>query len=74
MKSDSSESLKSNEGKNIISSTLINVKSTKIAKSVFASREGTQVGGGTSNVLNALAAYLRYLEGTAQDDWQEYAG
>ncbi|XP_061353310.1 uncharacterized protein LOC133298086 isoform X2 [Gastrolobium bilobum] len=29
------------------------------------------VGGGTSNVLNALAAYLRYLEGTARDDWKE---
>ncbi|XP_038976891.1 uncharacterized protein LOC113461687 isoform X2 [Phoenix dactylifera] len=71
MKSDPSESLKSNEGKNIISSTLNNVKSTKIAKSVFASVEGTQVRGGTNNVLNALAAYLRYLEGTARDDWQE---
>nr|XP_029117485.1 uncharacterized protein LOC105034519 isoform X2 [Elaeis guineensis] len=71
MKSDPSESLKSNEGKNIISSTLNNVKSTKIAKSVFASGEGTQVGGGTNNALNALAAYLRYLEGTARDDWQE---
>ncbi|XWS61020.1 hypothetical protein CRYUN_Cryun07bG0089900 [Craigia yunnanensis] len=32
---------------------------------------GDIVGGGTNSVLNALAAYLRYLEGTARDDWQE---
>ncbi|KAJ6410681.1 hypothetical protein OIU84_007437 [Salix udensis] len=37
------------------------------------SKSGKQnvVGGGTNSVLNALAAYLRYLEGTARDDWQE---
>jgi len=40
--------------------------------SVFVTKEGNAVGGGTNNVLNALAAYLRYLEGTARDDWQEY--
>ena len=42
------------------------------SRSVFVTKEGTIVGGGTDNVLNALAAYLRYLEGTARDDWQEY--
>jgi len=40
--------------------------------SVFVTKEGNIVGGGTDSVLNALAAYLRYLEGTARDDWQEY--
>lgn len=66
MKSDSSESLKNNEGRNVISSTLNSVKCTK-----NESGEGTPVKGGTDHVLNALAAYLRYLEGTARDDWQE---
>ena len=41
--------------------------------SVFVTQKGNIVGGSTNNVLNALAAYLRYLEGTARDDWQEYA-
>ncbi|KAK0598107.1 hypothetical protein LWI29_031698 [Acer saccharum] len=40
-------------------------------KSVFFIRKGNIVGGGTNSVLNALAAYLRYLEGTARSDWQE---
>ncbi|XP_026380468.1 uncharacterized protein LOC113275229 isoform X1 [Papaver somniferum] len=40
-------------------------------KSVFASRTGNVVGGGTSVVLNALAGYLRYLEDTSKDDWRE---
>ncbi|PIA50064.1 hypothetical protein AQUCO_01300654v1 [Aquilegia coerulea] len=39
--------------------------------SVFLSREGTVVGGGTSVILNALGAYLRDLEGTSRGDWQE---
>ena len=43
----------------------------RVVDSVFVSRKGSSVGGGTSTVLNALAAYLRYLEGTARDDWQE---
>ncbi|KAL2550232.1 DNA photolyase [Forsythia ovata] len=40
-------------------------------KSAFVTRQGNLVGGGASIVLNALAAYLRYLEGTARDEWQE---
>ncbi|KAF8379290.1 hypothetical protein HHK36_028723 [Tetracentron sinense] len=43
-----------------------------LENSVFVSREGNLVGGGTDVVLNALAAYLRYLEGTTRNDWQEY--
>lgn len=44
----------------------------RIDKSVFITQRGSVVGGGTNSVLNGLAAYLRYLEGTARDDWQEY--
>lgn len=44
----------------------------KPEKSAFVTRQGNLVGGGASLVLNALAAYLRYLEGTARDEWQEY--
>ncbi|CAA3024300.1 Hypothetical predicted protein [Olea europaea subsp. europaea] len=43
----------------------------KPEKSAFVTRQGNLVGGGASLVLNALAAYLRYLEGTARDEWQE---
>ncbi|KAK7854879.1 pheophytinase [Quercus suber] len=43
----------------------------KLDKSAFVTQKGNIVGGGTDTVLNALAAYLRYLEGTARDDWQE---
>ncbi|CAK9161064.1 unnamed protein product [Ilex paraguariensis] len=39
--------------------------------SVFLTQQGNMVGGGTNLVLNGLAAYLRYLEGTSRDDWQE---
>ncbi|KAK1366662.1 Photolyase/cryptochrome alpha/beta domain-containing protein [Heracleum sosnowskyi] len=42
----------------------------KPGNSVFVT-QGSSVGGGTGDVLNALAAYLRYLEGTVRDDWQE---
>lgn len=40
-------------------------------ESVFVTQSANIVGGGTTLVLNALAAYLRYLEGTARYDWQE---
>uniref|UniRef100_A0A2P2KGL4 Uncharacterized protein MANES_14G034100 n=1 Tax=Rhizophora mucronata TaxID=61149 RepID=A0A2P2KGL4_RHIMU len=40
-------------------------------KSVFVTQKGNTVGGGTSSILNGLAAYLRDLEGTARNDWQE---
>ncbi|MED6122827.1 hypothetical protein PIB30_043579 [Stylosanthes scabra] len=47
------------------------MQSRKSNDSVFVSQKGNAVGGGTNNVLNALAGYLRYFEGTACDDWQE---
>ncbi|XP_047325426.1 uncharacterized protein LOC124929176 [Impatiens glandulifera] len=40
-------------------------------KSLFAGQGKDLIGGGTEIVLDALAAYLRYLEGTVRDDWQE---
>ncbi|KAI3458274.1 hypothetical protein Pfo_014937 [Paulownia fortunei] len=43
----------------------------KSEKTAFVTSQGSLVGGGSSLVLNALAAYLRYLEGTARDEWQE---
>ncbi|KAJ8470631.1 hypothetical protein OPV22_024974 [Ensete ventricosum] len=65
--------LKMNRNQDIIkiSSTFNNVRSTKISNSMFVSQEGSMVKGGTNSVLNALTAYLRDLEGTARDDWQE---
>ncbi|KAL5073565.1 hypothetical protein RYX36_012549 [Vicia faba] len=47
------------------------IKSREPNESVFVTQKGNVVGGGTYSVLNALAGYLRYLEGTARDDWQE---
>lgn len=46
-------------------------QSRKPEKSAFITSQGSFVGGGANLVLNALAAYLRYLEGTARDEWQE---
>ncbi|CAN1842703.1 Pheophytinase, chloroplastic [Linum perenne] len=43
----------------------------KLKNTVFVTKEQNFIGGGSSSVLNGLAAYLRYLEGTARDDWQE---
>ncbi|KAK9059664.1 hypothetical protein SSX86_020368 [Deinandra increscens subsp. villosa] len=47
------------------------IKKKRLKKSAFVTKQGIFVGGGTSDVLNALGAYLRYFEGTARDDWQE---
>lgn len=46
----------------------------KVPNSVFVTIKRDTVAGGTEVVLNALAGYLRYLEGTSRDDWQEYVG
>uniref|UniRef100_A0A5B7B338 Photolyase/cryptochrome alpha/beta domain-containing protein n=1 Tax=Davidia involucrata TaxID=16924 RepID=A0A5B7B338_DAVIN len=62
-----SESRKSNQNNSIYK----RARSKRPEKSVFVTQRGNLVGGGTSVVLNALAAYLRYLEGTILDDWQE---
>ncbi|PKA60722.1 Cryptochrome DASH, chloroplastic/mitochondrial [Apostasia shenzhenica] len=43
----------------------------QLTKSVFDSHNGFEVKGGTEVALNALAAYLRYQEGTGRDDWQD---
>lgn len=43
----------------------------RLERSAFVTQQGNLVGGGTSVVLDALAAYLRYLEGTARYEWQE---
>ncbi|KAJ0968571.1 hypothetical protein J5N97_025488 [Dioscorea zingiberensis] len=58
--------------KNNKESSLV-IQKTQKAKSIGSlfAEGGNQVRGGTDVVLNALAAYLRYLEGTARDDWQE---
>ncbi|KAF6152606.1 hypothetical protein GIB67_013053 [Kingdonia uniflora] len=61
---------KANEG-NEVDSNFKRRKVRKLESSLFISKEGNVVGGGTHIVLNALAAYLRYLEGTSRDDWQE---
>lgn len=44
----------------------------KRAGSFFVTKNANVVCGGPTTVLNALGAYLRYLEGTALDNWQEY--
>ncbi|CAI9771843.1 unnamed protein product [Fraxinus pennsylvanica] len=54
-----------------LESSSYKTKQLRPEKSAFVTRQGKLVGGGASLVLNALAAYLRYLEGTARDEWQE---
>ncbi|KAI3735168.1 hypothetical protein L6452_14657 [Arctium lappa] len=54
-----------------LNSLTTQTKEKKLNKSAFITKQGNVVGGGTSDVLNALAAYLKYLEGTTRDDWQE---
>ncbi|EPS74310.1 hypothetical protein M569_00444, partial [Genlisea aurea] len=46
-------------------------KRRKPQESAFITSQEKSVGGGATRVLNAFAAYLRYLEGTARDEWQE---
>ncbi|XP_038875211.1 uncharacterized protein LOC120067727 isoform X2 [Benincasa hispida] len=42
-----------------------------MGKSIFSTERGKNLmRGGTEDVLNALAAYIRYNEGTSRDDWQ----
>lgn len=63
--------LPNNQIKGSLSNTYKQENRKKRGNSVFVT-QGSSVGGGTGDVLNALAAYLRYLEGTMRDDWQEY--
>ncbi|TVU10157.1 hypothetical protein EJB05_43668 [Eragrostis curvula] len=43
----------------------------RIINSMFASESSLEVRGGTEITLDALAAYLKYLEGTGKASWQE---
>ncbi|PWZ14616.1 Pheophytinase, chloroplastic [Zea mays] len=43
----------------------------RIINSKFASENSLEVSGGTEITLDALAAYLKYLEGTGNASWQE---
>ncbi|CAN6218506.1 unnamed protein product [Urochloa humidicola] len=68
----SNTSLSSTNGENIEDITIDSDKSgRKIMNSMFASESSLEVRGGTDITLDALAAYLRYLEGTGNASWQE---
>lgn len=46
-------------------------RTERMGKSFFSTQRGKNfMRGGTEGVLNALAAYIRYNEGTSRDDWQ----
>ncbi|CAN6167774.1 unnamed protein product [Urochloa humidicola] len=64
--------LSSTDGENIEDITIDSDKSgRKLMNSMFASESSLEVRGGTDITLDALAAYLRYLEGTGNASWQE---
>ncbi|XP_007038428.2 PREDICTED: uncharacterized protein LOC18605386 [Theobroma cacao] len=65
------EKLSKPSGTNRNSLSVQSIERRRLDKSVFVTRKGDVVAGGTNSLLNASAAYLRYLEGTARDDWQE---
>ncbi|KAL0541990.1 hypothetical protein IC582_022075 [Cucumis melo] len=46
-------------------------RTERMGNSIFSTQRGKNfMMGGTEGVLNALAAYIRYNEGTSRDDWQ----
>lgn len=51
------------------SSRHVQVPSKKLENSMFVTTKGNSLGGGTSNALKTLGAYLRYLEGTERDHY-----
>ncbi|XP_074561653.1 uncharacterized protein LOC141817941 isoform X2 [Curcuma longa] len=70
-RTDPTENHDSHDRKSELTSTNLNNElGVKNSSSMFTTK-GSYVKGGTGVVLNALAAYLRYLEGTARDDWQQ---
>jgi hypothetical protein len=72
IKSSAATSSISNGG-SIEDTTMISGTSGRgIANSMFASETSLEVRGGTEMTLDALAAYLKYLEGTGNASWQEY--
>lgn len=69
----SNATLSTSNGENIEDITMDSGASgRRIINSMFASENSLQVRGGTDITLDALAAYLRYLEGTGNASWQEY--
>lgn len=69
----SNATLSTSNGENIEDITMDSGASRKrITNSMFASENSLEVRGGTDITLDALAAYLKYLEGTGNASWQEY--
>ncbi|XP_037435535.1 uncharacterized protein LOC119302601 isoform X3 [Triticum dicoccoides] len=68
----SNVSLSDGDGGNIEDiTTSAGASGRKIAGSMFASESSLEVRGGTDITLDALDAYLKYLEGTGKASWQE---
>ncbi|KAF7073843.1 hypothetical protein CFC21_078771 [Triticum aestivum] len=68
----SNVSLSDGDGENIEDiTTSAGAPGRKIAGSMFASESSLEVRGGTDITLDALDAYLKYLEGTGKASWQE---
>ncbi|VAI34998.1 unnamed protein product [Triticum turgidum subsp. durum] len=68
----SNVSLSDGDGGNIEDiTTSAGASGRKIAGSMFASESSLEVRGGTDITLDALEAYLKYLEGTGKASWQE---
>lgn len=68
----SNVSLSDSDGGNIEDiTTSAGASGRKIAGSMFASESSLEVRGGTDITLDALDAYLKYLEGTGKASWQE---
>ncbi|WVZ65666.1 hypothetical protein U9M48_014989 [Paspalum notatum var. saurae] len=68
----SNTTLSTSNGENIADISIDSGPSGKrIMNSMFASENSLEVRGGTDITLDALAAYLRYLEGTGNASWQE---
>jgi len=68
----SNVSLSDGDGGNIEDiTTSTGASGRKIAGSMFASESSLEVRGGTDITLDALDAYLKYLEGTGKASWQE---
>jgi len=69
----SNATLSTSNGENIEDITMDSGSSRKrIINSMFASENSLEVRGGTDITLDALSAYLKYLEGTGNASWQEY--
>ncbi|KAL6846020.1 hypothetical protein ACP4OV_023468 [Aristida adscensionis] len=61
-----------NNGQNIEDVTIDSGASgRRVVNSMFASESSLEVRGGTDITLEALEAYLKYLEGTGKASWQE---